>query len=36
MGAEDDFMPVICWTQYFMEAQEYHVQDIFCSRTARV
>jgi hypothetical protein len=23
----DDFMPVICWTQYFMEAQGYQVQD---------
>jgi hypothetical protein len=23
----DDFMPVICWTQYFMEAQRYQVQD---------
>jgi hypothetical protein len=26
MGA-DDFMPGICWTQYFMEAQGYQVQD---------
>jgi hypothetical protein len=23
----DDFMPAICWTQYFMEAQGYQVQD---------
>jgi hypothetical protein len=23
----DDFMPAICWTQYFMEAQGYRVQD---------
>ena len=23
----DDFMLVICWTWYFMEAQGYHVQD---------
>jgi hypothetical protein len=23
----DDFMPVICWTQYFMEAQGYQLQD---------
>jgi hypothetical protein len=23
----DDFMPVICWTQYFMEGQGYQVQD---------
>jgi hypothetical protein len=28
MGA-DDFMPAICWTQYFMEAQRYQVQDNF-------
>jgi hypothetical protein len=26
MGA-NDFMPAICWTQYFMEAQGYQVQD---------
>jgi hypothetical protein len=30
MGA-DDFMPAICWTQYFMEAQRYQVQDNFFS-----
>jgi hypothetical protein len=23
----DDFMPAICWTRYFMEAQGYQVQD---------
>jgi hypothetical protein len=23
----DDFMPAICWTRYFMEAQGYHIQD---------
>jgi hypothetical protein len=23
----DDFMPAICWTPYFMEAQGYQVQD---------
>jgi hypothetical protein len=23
----DDFMPAICWTRYFMEAQGYKVQD---------
>jgi hypothetical protein len=23
----DNFMPAICWTQYFMEAQGYQVQD---------
>jgi hypothetical protein len=23
----DDFMQVICWTRYFMEAQGYQVQD---------
>jgi len=23
----DDFMPAICWTRYFMEAQGYHVKD---------
>jgi hypothetical protein len=23
----NDFMPVICWTRYFMEAQGYQVQD---------
>jgi hypothetical protein len=23
----DDFMLAICWTQYFMEAQRYQVQD---------
>jgi hypothetical protein len=23
----DDFMPAICWTQHFMEAQGYHVDD---------
>jgi hypothetical protein len=23
----DDFMPAICWTQYFMESQGYQVQD---------
>jgi hypothetical protein len=23
----NDFMPAICWTQYFMEAQGYQVQD---------
>ena len=23
----DDFMPAICWTRYFMEAQGYHVRD---------
>jgi len=23
----DDFMPAICWTRYFMEAQGYHVED---------
>jgi hypothetical protein len=23
----DDFMPAICWTQYFMEAKDYQVQD---------
>jgi hypothetical protein len=26
VGAED-FMPLICWTRYFMEAQGYQVQD---------
>jgi hypothetical protein len=26
LGA-DDFMPAICWTRYFMEAQGYQVQD---------
>jgi hypothetical protein len=26
MGA-NNFMPAICWTQYFMEAQGYQVQD---------
>jgi hypothetical protein len=26
MGA-DDFMPAICWTRYFMEAQGYKIQD---------
>jgi hypothetical protein len=26
MGA-DDFMPAICWTQYFMKAQGYGVKD---------
>ncbi len=25
----NDFMPAICWTQYFMEAQGYQVQDNF-------
>jgi hypothetical protein len=23
----DDFMPAVCWTRYFMEAQGYHVKD---------
>jgi hypothetical protein len=23
----DNFMPAICWTQYFMEGQGYQVQD---------
>jgi hypothetical protein len=23
----DDFMPAICWTQYFLKAQGYNVQD---------
>jgi hypothetical protein len=23
----DDFMPAVCWTRYFMEAQGYQVQD---------
>jgi hypothetical protein len=23
----DNFMPAICWTRYFMEAQGYQVQD---------
>jgi hypothetical protein len=23
----DDFMPAICWTRYFMEAQGYQVND---------
>jgi hypothetical protein len=23
----DDFMPAICWTRYFMQAQGYHVND---------
>jgi hypothetical protein len=32
----DDFMPAICWTGYFMEAQGYQVQDNICSRTTRV
>jgi hypothetical protein len=27
VGAGDDFMPAICWTRYFMEAQGYQVQD---------
>jgi hypothetical protein len=26
VGAED-FMPAICWTRYFMEAQGYQVLD---------
>jgi hypothetical protein len=34
----DDFMPVICWTQYFMDAQpskDTKFRTIFCSRTTR-
>ena len=23
----DNFMPSVCWTRYFMEAQGYHVKD---------
>jgi hypothetical protein len=30
------FMPAICWTRYFMEAQGYQVQDNFCFRITRV
>jgi hypothetical protein len=32
----DDFMPVICWTRYFMKAQGYNVQDNIFSRIKKV
>ena len=30
-----DYMPYVCWTRYFMEAQVYQVMDFFKTETTR-